>query len=100
MSDTALLECPPALEVGEEVGVLEDDPETRNSISAKLRRIGVSPVEGEGEDHAVDLAQHRGVRFFIVDVNLGQSRAQEGLDALERLKKLEKDVKVAVYTNY
>lgn len=83
------------------VAVMEDDPCTSGYIVEALRMMGLTPLLIASAEEAVALARNENVRCFILDACMGgEERAQEGLEALTRIKKHDARISVAVYSNH
>jgi DNA-binding response OmpR family regulator len=88
-------------DASDEVVVMEDDPRTAAYIVEALQTIGLKPHTVENAEEAVALAKKEKARCFILDANMGdEDRAQEGLEALTRIKKYDKSISVAMYSNH
>jgi CheY-like chemotaxis protein len=88
-------------DASDEVVVMEDDPRTEAYIVEALKTIGLKPHTVESAEEAVALAKKEKARCFILDANMGdEERAQEGLEALTRIKKYDKSISVAMYSNH
>ena len=86
-------------EISEEVVIMENDERTEGYIIEALENLGLKPRTVENSNQAVDLATKK-VRCFILDASMGQDRAQEGIEALTRIKKVDKSIFVSVYSNH
>jgi CheY-like chemotaxis protein len=84
----------------DEVVVMENDRHTRAYIVEALRALGLKPRTVESADEAVALAKKEKARCFILDASMGGDRTQEGLEALTRIKKHDKTISVALYSNH
>jgi DNA-binding NarL/FixJ family response regulator len=83
------------------VVVMEDDARTSGYIIEALQIMGVTPCTVSSADEAVALARDENARCFILDASMGgEERAQEGLEALTRIKRLDASISVAVYSNH
>jgi CheY-like chemotaxis protein len=83
------------------IGVMEDDSEWLDAIESALHRYGADVIVARNEEEVVELAKQGGIRLFILDVNMGaDSRSQEGLDALERLKEYDPGILVGMLSGY
>ena len=87
-------------DASDEVVVMEDDPRTEAYIVDARRALGLKPRTVGSADEAVALARDGGARCFILDASMGDDRMQEGLEALTRIKKHDKSIHVAVYSNH
>ncbi len=56
-------------------------------------------IKCDDQNEAVDIARNKQAAFFILDNRVGDSK-QEGLDALERIKSIDKTIFVAIFTAY
>jgi CheY-like chemotaxis protein len=84
-----------------EIGVMEDDKQSLEAIRSALRGYGAKVTVAKNENEVVDLAKRLGIRNFILDVNMGtDSRSQEGLNALERLKAYDRRTYVSILTGF
>lgn len=84
----------------DEVVVMENDSITEAYIVEALHTFGLKPRTVETADEAVDFAKKKKARSYILDINMGNDRNQEGLNALTRIKKVDEDIFVAVYSNH
>lgn len=84
-----------------EIFVMEDKPEWRASIEEALRSLRLKVRFVYSENEAVDYVRQGVARYFILDIAMGGGRRkQEGLNALERIKSINRGVFVAVYSNF
>lgn len=83
---------------GMRVGVMEDNDSHADDIRRMLESRGLIYVPVANSERAVFLAEVEHVIGFILDVNMGEGREQEGIDALEDLKSLDRRSFVIVYT--
>jgi CheY-like chemotaxis protein len=83
-----------------EVVVMEDNKNDRGGISRVLKNLGFQ-VKILNNANSILRHTRRGYyRSYILDINMGQGREQEGLNALERLKDLNEDIFVGVLSGY
>jgi len=82
-----------------EIVVMEDE-DIRDEIVGTLTSLGCTVRTVERGDDAVELAEHKQARFFILDIRMGEHRKNEGLDALEEIKGIDENIFVAVYSAY
>jgi DNA-binding NtrC family response regulator len=80
--------------------VMEDDDAIREEIRGLLQKHGFKVRLAHSEREVLQVAKAPDCRFFVLDADMGATRSQEGLDALERLKKLHPTAFVAIYTLY
>lgn len=91
--------------IGKGIVFLEDSPRERkivaNALNDYLREVALEApfLFAENEDEAVDLCK-KGFRNFIVDIHMGSDRQQEGLNLLQRLKKINPDTFVAILSGH
>ena len=82
-----------------EVVVMEDDPNIQNLIKNIIideLKWQVTPVKNKSE--VVKLVHNKEAAFYILDITMGKDREQEGLDALEEIKSIDKKVFVSVFS--
>jgi hypothetical protein len=83
------------------VVVMEDDSRTSGYIIEALQILGLTPRTVSSAEEAVALARDERARCFILDASMGsEDRAQEGLEALTRIKRLDAGISVAIYSNH
>jgi hypothetical protein len=82
--------------IGKGIVLLEDNPREQENVGNALKDC-LSEMEWEAnflfvanEDEAIDRYKE-GFRNFIVDIHMGPDRQQEGLNVLERLKRISSD---------
>jgi ActR/RegA family two-component response regulator len=80
--------------------VMENDDSTKKEMEEGYRLYGFKVHFVGSESEALKAADSAGCRFFVLDADMGKSRSQEGLNALERLKKRHPTAFVAIYTQY
>lgn len=83
-----------------EIGIMENDYETRIFIKDVIKKLGGKVYEIDRVEEVVRLAQDQNLRAFILDIHMGDGREQEGLDALEILKKIDASIFVAILSAY
>lgn len=81
-----------------EIVLMEDEDIREITTALESNDCKVRLVSGREE--AVALAEKGQARFFILDINMGADRFNEGLDTLEEIKKIDEDIFVAIYTRY
>ncbi len=79
--------------------VLEDNRQHLAGIRQGLADLGWRARSVSSSSGALRLAR-RGLKNYIVDINMGIDRFSEGLDTLEKLKQVNADIFVAVLSNY
>ena len=82
-----------------EVVVMEDSETTQDAIRKVLEKefdLEVKIVESKEE--AISFAENKELQYYILDVNMGNYRRQEGLDALEVIKKINENSFVSILT--
>jgi len=84
----------------EKIGVMEDDIKTQRLIIKSVKRLGFKPVSIKSADDAVKKAKKGKLQFYILDINMGEKRSEEGLTALERLKEINENIVVGILTAY
>ncbi len=82
------------------VVIMEDDDAIRDEIRGLFQKHGFRVRLAHNEHEVLQVANAPDCRFFVLDADMGATRSQEGLDALERLKKLHPTAFVAIYTLY
>jgi ActR/RegA family two-component response regulator len=84
-----------------EVGVMENHKATLVALRCAFRGHGWRIKVARNVDEVLRLATGRGIRTFLLDVHMGEGeRSHEGLDALERLKRLDRGLFVGILTRY
>jgi DNA-binding NarL/FixJ family response regulator len=83
-----------------EVVVMEDDNSIRQYVVDALKLIGIRARTVSDAKEAVDIAKKKLCHYYILDVNMGRRKSEEGLDALEKIKKFDPNSFVAVYSNH
>lgn len=86
--------------VSDEVIVMDDDDQTIAEVRTSLSKLGYRVRRAQNSEQAVRFANTRPGRSFILDINMGDSREQEGLTALERIKVLHSTTFVGILSNY
>jgi CheY-like chemotaxis protein len=82
------------------IGVMEENESHVEDIRDALESRGFSCVPIPNPEKAVFLAEVEHLIGFILDVNMGEGREQEGLDTLDDLKSLDRDTFVVVYSTH
>jgi CheY-like chemotaxis protein len=82
------------------IGVMEDDSRTLEDIKNILRSHGYKTKLIKNANEAAQLARTGAVTQYILDINMGQRRSQEGITALERIKAENRAMYVAIYSSY
>lgn len=89
----------PAL--SDEIVVMDDDAETRYIVSDVFKNLGYHVQLANNAEEVVTLAQRCSNCSFVLDINMGGlDRQQEGLTALERIKKINNHAYVAILSSY
>jgi CheY-like chemotaxis protein len=83
-----------------EVVIMEDDKVRRSAVSKILKNKGCKVYEVDDIAQAIKIANERHPQAYILDINMGEQKEQYGLDALERLKKLDEGLFVSIYSMY
>ena len=84
-----------------EVVVMEDNETTQESIRKVIENefdLEVKIVTSKEE--AIDFAENQELQYYILDVHMGNHRRQEGLDALEVIKKINEKSFVSILTGH
>ena len=81
------------------VGVLEDQAYVCHLIDRQLSVFGLEARSVTDMDEVLELAFSGRVKAFILDVQIGNVKAL-GLDVLERLKEVDPEIFVCVYSAY
>lgn len=82
----------------DEVVVMEDSPITRQTIEEVMSGLNWKVNIVDNADEAVAYAEKHEVAYYILDVHMGENREQEGIDALERIKKVNPNARVSILT--
>ncbi|MDZ8222548.1 response regulator [Nostoc sp. ChiVER01] len=87
--------------IKKEVVIMEDNPTTRETIKQVMEeefdwRVHVV----NNKDEVVELAQKKYAGFYILDIHMGKDKPEEGLDALEEIKEIDKNVFVSIFSGY
>jgi ActR/RegA family two-component response regulator len=80
--------------------VLMEDGDVRKKIAAAFESRGCRVRHIPSGDDAIQLAESGMGQFFILDIHMGEGRKNEGLNTLEIIKSIDKDIFVAIYTAY
>lgn len=83
-----------------DIVVMEDDAESFSRIRETLADLGLKVIKADNVESAIQIAHHGSAKHFLLDVNMGPGRHEEGLDALEALKRYNQDLRVGIYTAY
>ncbi len=83
-----------------EVVVMEDDKKVRATISSVLKGLGFQVKYLNDADAIIQNAHRRSYHWYILDINMGRGREQEGLDALEQIKNFNQNTFVGVLSGY
>ncbi len=83
------------------IAVMENDPEDSQTIEYILTDLGCPEVIMlTKKEDAYDAAKSGNSKYFILDIHMGESRNQEGLDALEEIKSNDSSIFVAMLSGY
>jgi hypothetical protein len=81
------------------VVVLEDNGNIRETINEVIsRELGWKVIVIENRQDAVRLCQDKKAVFYILDINLGTERSQEGIDTAEEIKAIDNNVFVSIFS--
>jgi CheY-like chemotaxis protein len=81
------------------VVVLDDNMDIRDAINEVItKKLGWKVIIIERREDAVKLCQDNKAVFYILDINLGAERSQEGIDTAEEIKQINKDVFVCIFS--
>ena len=83
------------------VVILEDMPEIRAEIQEFIEKeLEWQVIIAESRDQIVELCQNQSAEFYILDIKLGNEphRCQEGIDAAEVIKEIDKNVFVSIFS--
>ena len=85
-----------------EIGVMEIEVHFLDKIENSLLDCGFQKVyKFLNKNEVIDAARNNKVKYFILDVHMGEKRPQEGLDALEILKlRIDSDLFVCILSGY
>ncbi len=84
-----------------EVVLMEDDSLIKNEVKNLLKEdLDCHVIEIENKQQAIELASKQESLFFILDVHMGQTRQQEGLDTLEEIKTINSNSPVFILSSY
>ena len=74
-----------------EVVVLEDSSTTQKEIKQVItENLDWPVILVDNQEKAIKLCEENQVRFYILDIHLGERRTQEGLNTAEIIKKIER----------
>ncbi|MEO6002869.1 MAG: ATP-binding protein [Opitutus sp.] len=95
----------PILKLGKSARVLlmDDEPSLRDMGASLLRRMGLDPVvvaDGGAAVSEFSIAQHRGIPFELVILDLTIPGGMGGREAMELIRKLDLDVPAIVSSGY
>ncbi|MBA2750473.1 MAG: response regulator [Tatlockia sp.] len=80
---------------------MEDSSRTQETIKRIMEgKLNWKVTIIKNQEEAVSLADQKNYPFYILDVNMGKNREQEGLDALEKIKDVDQQVFVSVFSAY
>jgi ActR/RegA family two-component response regulator len=82
------------------VGVMENDVEVREKIEEALLLWACKPQTLNSVAEALAFASVGGNGFMIVDLDMGQGRGTEGLEVIERVKKLRPGIHICLYSQH
>lgn len=81
------------------VVVLDDNGNIRDTINEFIsRELGWKVIITEKREDAVWLCQNKRAVFYILDINLGKERSQEGIDTAEEIKTIDENVFVSIFS--
>ncbi|MDQ7815986.1 MAG: response regulator [Melioribacteraceae bacterium] len=81
--------------------ILEDEKSMQKDIANILRNIfKMKVITTKNPEYAVKYAKSKEIINFIVDINLGKNKSIEGLNALEKIKNINRNCFVGIYSNY
>jgi ActR/RegA family two-component response regulator len=83
-----------------EVVVMEDDATAQSVIKQVMESLSWQVRIVENRQDAVTLARQKYAGFYILDINMGRDRTQEGLDALEQIKEIDRQIFVSIFSGY
>lgn len=85
----------------DKIAIMDNDPDDLAVYRKVLTRLGFKKVYAVDSAHKViELRKKNGLQNFILDIHMGDDREEEGLDALEKLKKGDDDVFVGMLSNH
>lgn len=85
----------------DEVAIMEDSFRTQETIKEVMeKKLNWKVTVINNQKEAVSLADKKIHSFYILDVNMGKDREQEGLDALEKIKDVDQQAFVTVFSAY
>jgi hypothetical protein len=81
------------------VVVLDDNGNIRDTINEFIgRELGWKVIITENREDTVLLCQNKRAVFYILDINLGKERSQEGIDTAEEIKTIDENVFVSIFS--
>jgi ActR/RegA family two-component response regulator len=83
-----------------EVVVMEDDATAQSVIKQVMESLSWQVRIVDNRQDAVALARQKYAGFYILDINMGRDRTQEGLDALEQIKEIDRQIFVSIFSGY
>jgi DNA-binding NarL/FixJ family response regulator len=85
----------------EPVAILEDDELIRSQMARAIEEfVGGRVYEAEDRDKLLSIATDEDIETFLLDVDMGPGRRQEGLDACQGIKRLRPEARVYFYTGH
>src|SRR5215216_4327152 len=83
-----------------EIVIVDGDLEIVEAIRHRLAQLGVKVIGAENTESMMVVAHHSAANSFILDMNMGPGRTQEGLENLRVLKSFKPDANVALYSAF
>lgn len=80
--------------------IMDDDPRTIKFVKEVVSEFEGKTLIAASADEVVELATRHEIRYFILDIDMGESRSREGLKALRKLKHWWPEVFVAMLSNH
>jgi CheY-like chemotaxis protein len=85
----------------DKIAIMDNDPDDLAVYRKVLTRLGFKKVYAVDSGHKIiELRKKNHLQNFILDIHMGDEREEEGLDALEKLKKGHEDVFVGMLSNH
>lgn len=83
------------------VVVLEDSKSIQKQIKDFIEQeLEWEVLIAKNRDEAHNLHETQGVKFYILDINLGDNRRQEGIDTAQDIKEFDENTYIAIFSGF
>ncbi len=89
----------PGTEALRTIAIMEDNPEIAEFVKRQLEAAKYNVLSAEGLTDCENLAAH-GCRTFILDIDMGLGRTEEGIAALRKLKAYDSRIYCVLLTHH